>query len=178
MLLIIPVFLDSTVAVGENVSRQRTTGIRWRWRCQAFPLLLVNSWAKVRSQCFSAKAVFSKSSLRTSYTVISDIDHGSWFRFSALSLLEFLVIVPHVAWIWAMYCQPIFFGISGVWTQGLTLASVLYHFSHALSPVCFNYFEDSISHRAGLRLRSFCPPLLGWTWLIGWDGVSWTFYLD
>jgi hypothetical protein len=34
------------------------TDTKWRQECQAFLLLSVNSWAQVRSQCFSAKAAF------------------------------------------------------------------------------------------------------------------------
>jgi hypothetical protein len=45
------------VAAGENVSEQRTIRTKWRQRCHAFLLFLVNLGAQVNSQCFSAKAV-------------------------------------------------------------------------------------------------------------------------
>jgi hypothetical protein len=52
-------FFNSKVAAGENGSEQRMIGTKWGQSCQAFLLLSVNSWAQVRSQCFSAKAPFT-----------------------------------------------------------------------------------------------------------------------
>jgi hypothetical protein len=50
--------LDSKMAAGENGSKQRTIGTKWRQRYQAFPCVIVaNLWTQGKSQRFSAKAV-------------------------------------------------------------------------------------------------------------------------
>jgi hypothetical protein len=83
---------------------------------------------------------------------------------------------------------------TGVWTQSFTFAKqVLYHLSHTLSPFCFTYFSNRISHLRWdwlvLPIYSFCIAYLQFlhSWdnrcqspcpaFIDWAGVSQTFSL-
>jgi hypothetical protein len=57
------------------------------------------------------------------------------------------VKLTHKIYNYGILSDPLspFFGITGVWTQGLTLAShVPYHLSHASTTFCFNYFSNRV----------------------------------
>jgi hypothetical protein len=84
----------------------------------------------------------------------------------------------------------IFFGSTGVCSQGFTAASqVLYQLSHVTALFCFSNFSNRVSHLhlhwPGSQPSYLCFPC-GWndrhappcSDFIGWGGVSWTFFLD
>jgi hypothetical protein len=77
---------------------------------------------------------------------------------------------------------------SGGWTQGLMLATqALYHLSYSASPLCVGYFWDRVSLYAWASLdhnSSVCASLCSWDDrrvplhpVIGWNGISRTFFL-
>jgi hypothetical protein len=81
----VPTFLDSKVAGSRAEWLRAKTTIQNGNRCQAFLLFLVNLWAQVRSQCFSAKK--KKSNLSTPYMVSAQV--------CIITSLQIMMIVPN-----------------------------------------------------------------------------------